>query len=149
MWSWKSIVRAVLVDAGPLAAFLDRSDPDHEATLEAMSAIRGEARTVWPAVVEACHLLDRKGRRGADALLDILAKGAIKLSRIDAEDIPHILRIRRRFGDRRLDLTDAALTRALERDDIDTLMTLDERDFRPIERAYAGRFKLVVPKKRR
>lgn len=142
-------MRAVLVDAGPLAALMDRGDPDHAATLEAMSSVRGEARTVWPALVEACHLLDRKSRDRSDALLDAVAQGRLKLTRIDADDFPHILRIRRRFADRRLDLADAALTRALERDGIETLMTLDERDFRPIERAYAGRFDLIVPKRRR
>jgi hypothetical protein len=47
----------VLVDAGPLVALLDKGDPEHDACVVALKAIRDPLVTVWPAFAEAMCLL--------------------------------------------------------------------------------------------
>lgn len=44
-------MRAVLVDAGPLVALLDRSDDRHEEVVEALKRIQDPLVSVWPALV--------------------------------------------------------------------------------------------------
>ncbi len=51
----------------------------------------------------------------------------------------------RKFADKNLQLADAALAHVAERDGYQTLITLDERDFRAVEASRRGRLKLIVP----
>ena len=50
-------MRAVLIDAGPLVALLDRSDDRHEEVVEALKKIHDPLVSVWPVLVEAMYLL--------------------------------------------------------------------------------------------
>src|SRR5712692_9923604 len=50
-------VRGVLVDAGPLVAFLDQSDWYHAACVAALKTLSDSLVTVWPAFTEAMYLL--------------------------------------------------------------------------------------------
>lgn len=138
---------AVLIDAGPLVAIIDQEDPHHEAVVGVYGSLRGQAYTIWPALAEACHMLRRRAASGdVDKLLDQVAQGVLNIAELHEDDISPIRTLLTKYSDQRLDLADAALTWVIERDRIETLITLDERDFRPIERALKGRLKLVVPK---
>ncbi|HET9234197.1 MAG TPA: hypothetical protein VFP10_08675 [Candidatus Eisenbacteria bacterium] len=46
-------MRAVLVDAGPLVALLDRSDNRHEEVVETLKGIHDPLVSVLPALAEA------------------------------------------------------------------------------------------------
>jgi predicted nucleic acid-binding protein len=60
-------VRAVLVDAGPLVALLERTDRNHRRCVAALEAMSDPLLTVWPAFTEAMYLL-RSSIRSQDAL---------------------------------------------------------------------------------
>lgn len=51
-------MRAVLVDAGPLIALIDRSDASHPICARALKALREPLVTVWPPLTEAMYLLN-------------------------------------------------------------------------------------------
>ena len=52
-------MRDILVDAGPMVALIDRSDPDHRACVTALQTLRAPLVTVWPAFTEAMYLAGR------------------------------------------------------------------------------------------
>jgi len=118
----------ILVDAGPLVALLDADDEFHAICLETFRTFKEPLGTVWPPLTEALYLLS--GVSGTqEALLGMLARGALQLLPLDSGDIPRMIELMRKYADRPMDFADAALVRVAEREGFETFFTLDRRDF--------------------
>lgn len=139
---------AALVDAGPLIAALDEDDPHHAAAAAALGEVRGELLTAWPALSEAHYILQRRDPGLADNLLKAFAAEAFRVVTLESADIPPIAEVLKKYRDQRLQLADAALLHLSARDGIETIVTLDERDFRAVAAARKGRLKVVVCRKK-
>ncbi len=135
-------MRAVLVDAGPLIALLDRRDEHHEAVVRAVESIQDPLVSVWPAIVEAMYLL-ASSWTAQKALWEILETGAIFLMPLDEADVPRMKKLMEKYRDLPMDLADAALVRVAEREDIRRVLTLDRRDFSVYRLARKGPFTLL------
>lgn len=135
-------MRAVLVDAGPLVALLDRSDNDHEVVVTAFDAIQDPLVTVWPAVLEAMYLLAFSWQ-AQKALWEILETGGVRLLPLDESDFTRMKQLMEKYRDLPMDLAAAALVHAAEREDIRRILTLDQRDFGVYRRSRKGRFTLL------
>lgn len=66
----------ILIDAGPLVALVDRSDPWHERCLAFVTTIREPILTVWPAVTEAVFLV-RSSSAAQSQVLSIVQMGDV------------------------------------------------------------------------
>jgi predicted nucleic acid-binding protein len=121
-------VSAVLVDAGPLIALLDRGDAHHHACVDALGAMRGPLLTVWPAFTEAMYLLNFSFE-AQRALWEMIEIEAIGLAPLDRDDAPRMKALMRKYRDLPMDLADAALVRVAERDKIREIFTIDRRHF--------------------
>lgn len=132
---------ATLVDAGPLIALLDRSDPHHVACVAAAKRLSAPLLTVWPVVTEAMYLL------GAWAvqreLLGHLADGTLRLLALGEDDIARIRQLMEKYRDLPMDLADASLVAVGERERIGRVFTIDRRDFSLYRPARLGRFEIV------
>ena len=53
-----ALPRTVVVDAGPLAAAINRDDPDHAWAYHMLTGIRGHFVTTEAAITEALHILE-------------------------------------------------------------------------------------------
>ena len=84
--------------------------------------------TCWPVVSEVVWLL-RSRQRMLNGFFRAFEVGALKLLPLGAGDLPPILRILEKYADLRPDLADACLVHLAEREGIDTIFTLDRRDF--------------------
>ena len=135
-------MRAVLVDAGPLVAALDRSDQHHASCVRSLRSIREPLVTVWPAFTEAMYLV-RGSWDAQDALWQMLASASLGLLPIDADDAPRMRELMRRYRSLPMDLADAALVRVAEREGIRRVLTLDRRDFSVYRPARIGRFAII------
>jgi hypothetical protein len=135
-------VRAVLIDAGPLVALLDRSDRHHGKVAEAIRKINDPLVSVWPAFTEAMYLLSSSWQ-AQEALWEILETGAIHLLPLDQADIAPIKGLMEKYRDLPMDLADAALVRVAEREGIRRVLTLDKRDFSVYRLARKGSFTLL------
>ncbi len=132
----------VLVDAGPLVALIDRSDPYHRVCRETLATIRDPLATVWPAFTEAMYLL-RQSAEAQRAVWDLLNVGGVRLLDLDHEDCPRMRELMWKYRDLPMDLADAALVRVAERERLRRVFTIDRRDFE-VYRAYRlGRFEIL------
>jgi predicted nucleic acid-binding protein len=118
----------ILVDAGPLKALVDADDQHHAACVATVRSLRDSLGTVWPALTEAMYLL-AAFPRAQEALWDMLALGAVQLQSLDQDDVPRMRELMVKYSDRPMDMADAALIRVAEREGVQTIFTVDKKDF--------------------
>ena len=135
-------MRAVLVDAGPLVALLDRSDDRHKEVVEALKKIHDPLVSVWPAVVEAMYLLSFSWP-AQKALWELIETGTIRLLDLGEADIGPMKNLMEKYRDLPMDMADAALVRVAEREGLRRVLTLDHRDFSIYRLARKGSFTLL------
>lgn len=135
-------MRAVLIDAGPLIALLDRSDPYHRTCSEVLKKIRDPLVTVWPAVTEAMYLLGFSWT-AQKALWEMIETETPALLRLGQEDLPRMKELMGKYRSLPMDLADAALVRVAERENIRRIFTLDRRDFEIYRPSRIGRFSIL------
>ncbi len=133
---------AVLVDAGPLVALVDRGDAHHAACVDGLKAIRDPLITVCPAFTEAMYLLGFSSS-AQSALWEMVESEAIALAPLGREDTPRMHALMRKYSDLPMDLADAALVRVAEREKLQRIFTLDRRHFRVYRPAGIGRFSIL------
>ena len=135
-------MRAVLIDAGPLVALIDRGDHHHQACREALTKIDDPPVTVWPAFTEAMYLL-RASAKAQRTLWDMVGVGGVRLMELGLSDYPRMRELMWKYRDRPTDLADAALVRVAEREIIRRVFTIDRHDFE-IYRPYRfGHFEIL------
>jgi uncharacterized protein len=118
----------ILVDAGPLVAWVDADDEFHQKCVAALKVVREPLATVWPPVTEAMYLLSDLPK-GQEAVWEMLVRGVLQLLPLDLADVPRIRELMGKYADRRMDLADAALVRVAEREGIRKIFTVDREDF--------------------
>ncbi len=132
----------ILVDAGPLVALADRTDAHHTTCLRTLEALRGPLGTVWPALTEAVYLVQRWPRAQME-LLSLVETGALRILPFGRDDMPRVKALMTTYRDLPMGLADAALVRVAEREGIQTIFTVDRRDFSLYRPLGLGRFKIV------
>ena len=114
----------VLVDASGLIALLDRDDAAHDRCVEALKQVREPLSTVWPALTEAMHLL-AETPRATGTLCDMVSDEALLLVDLEAADLSRLKALMQKYRDLPMDVADAALVCAAEREHITRILTLD------------------------
>ncbi len=137
-------MRRVLVDTGPIVAILSRRDQFHRTCVEALRDMPGPLFTCWPVITEAAWLL-RRDSNAVQQLLNSLDAGFLELLPLTTTDAKPIAFILKKYLDIRIQLADAALVHLAARDGLDTIFTLDRRDF-SVCRLPKGRAFRIVPK---
>lgn len=133
---------AVLVDAGPLIALIDRSDPHHAACVAVVRTVRDPLVSTWPAVTEAMYLLAFSWR-AQEALWELVGSEALGIAPLDQTDAPRLRELMHKYRDLPMDLADASLVRVAERERLRRVFTLDRRHFRVYRPLRLGRFVML------
>jgi uncharacterized protein len=118
----------VLVDTGPLVAILSRNDQYHKACVEALRHLPAPLLYCWPVITEAAWLL-RAYPRAVEQLLGSVGGGFLDLLPVAGEEAKAIVPLLKRYQSIRPQLADAALVYLAGRENINTIFTLDRRDF--------------------
>jgi uncharacterized protein len=126
------VTEAVLVDTGPLVAFLNGRDRYHVWSEEVFSGVEIPVFTCEAVLSEACFLL-RHARGGAEAVVKLLERGLLRIPfRLEPESAP-VRRLLGRYGNVPMSLADACLVRMSEEMSDSVVLTLD-RDFKVYRR---------------
>jgi predicted nucleic acid-binding protein len=133
---------SVLVDAGPLVALIDRSDPYNQRCVAALRTIRDPLITVWPAFTEAMHLL-RASAQAQRTLWDMIDRVSVQFVKLGPDDCPRMRELMWKYRDLPMDLADAALVRVAERDNLRRIFTIDRQDFEIYRPHRFGRFDIL------
>jgi uncharacterized protein len=116
------------VDTGPLVAILDEREQYHETCLTTARSLHGPLLTCWPVITEAAWLL-REWPHSVQRLLGSIGGRLIDLLPIAGSEVSDISAIMRKYAEIRPQLADASLVYLANREQIDTIFTLDRRDF--------------------
>ncbi len=116
----------VLVDTGPLVAWFDRTDADHERCARFFSQASGPLLSTWPVVTEVCHLVPTAL---APRFLEWIQLGGLQLAEIPTAALLSIGPWMRQYGNLPMDLADASLLWLAHHRNIRAIATLDRRDF--------------------
>lgn len=135
----------VLLDTGPLVAFLNRRDTWHDWSVEQFGQIRPPLLTCEAVLSEAAFLL-RQDVRGVEGILALVERGLVTTShwRLDDEAEP-LRRLMKRYANVPMSLADACLVRMTETRAGVTVLTLD-RDFRVYRRLGRQTIPLITPR---
>jgi predicted nucleic acid-binding protein len=118
----------LLLDTGPLVAYLNRRDDYHEWAASVLDPITQPLLTCDPVLAEACHLL-RRLPGGPEAVLELLERGALRVNFPVAENARALSALMRKYRDAPMSLADACLVRMAERAEDPAVITVD-RHFR-------------------
>lgn len=139
-------MKRILVDTGPVVAILSREDEHHDACVSALRDMPGPLLSCWPVITEAAWLL-RSSPRAVQQLLRSIDGGFLELLPLAGAEAEGIAALMKRYEDIHPQLADAALVYLANREEIDTIFTLDQRDF-SIYRSGRRRSFRIVPEMR-
>ena len=136
------MIARVLLDTGPLVALLARDDAWHEQCVEQLHSLPSPLLTSWPVLAEANWLL-RSRPLAVQQMLYWVHSGIIRLLPIGEEATIWIMSFLRKYQKLQPQLADACLVYLAEQEDIDTVFTLDRRDFSAYRFGRNRLFKLL------
>jgi uncharacterized protein len=136
-------MKRVLTDTGPIVAILSRRDQYHKICVEALREMPGPLFTCWPVITEASWLL-RRDANALQQLMNSIEIGLFEMLTLTTADAKPISAIMKKYRDIRIQLADAALVHLAARDGLDTVFTLDRRDF-SVYRLPRGKAFRILP----
>lgn len=133
----------VIVDAGPLVAFLKQDDQHHSWASQRFCELRAPLVTCDAALSETLFLL-RAVHHGHERLFNLLERRVVIAAFSLNGEIPQVLSLMRRYANVPMSLADACLVRMAELSGDATVFTTDS-DFRLYRRHRRGAIPLLFP----
>jgi predicted nucleic acid-binding protein len=134
----------LIVDTGPLVAYLNRNDPDHT-RCAALLESRTDDLLVTPYVVtEACYLVGKYvGAEAEINIVEALAAGDLNQIETAPGDLVRMAELMRQYVGFPLGVTDASVIAVSERLKASEVATLDQRHFRAVSPAHVTALNLL------
>lgn len=135
---------ALIVDAGPLYAYIDADDRHHTTSLSLLSQHSGPLVVPTLVITEVAYLVGtRLGPRAETRFLGDLASGDLIAEPVAASDWLRIAELVHTYRDMPLGTVDASVIAAAERLGATTVATIDRRHFGVVRPAHCERFEIV------
>ncbi len=134
---------SILLDSGPLVAFLNAGDQWHQWAKAQWNELYEPMRTC-DSVLSECVFLCQQARLPLAPLLELLERQLVVLDFDLTVNFPDVARLLRKYEDQPMSLADACLVRMAERTDNCQVFTTD-RDFLVYRRHGRGEIPLLAP----
>ncbi len=136
----------VLLDTGPLVAYLNRNDRHHAWAIETWSALYEPLWTCEAVLSEAVFLV-QSDTGDVDPILRLLERRLVRLDFVATDHQADVVRLLRKYRDQRMSLADACLVRMAEISENCQVFTTD-RDFLVYRRKGRQVLPLLAPFRR-
>jgi predicted nucleic acid-binding protein len=137
------VKQKVILDTGPLVAFLNRRDTYHDWAMRQLADIRHPLLTCEAVLSEACFLM-RRHAGGIQAVIDLLHSGFMTVPYHVSDDIFSVRYLIMKYADVPMSLADACLVRMAEHYRNSPVLTLDS-DFQIYRRQNAEPVRIIIP----
>lgn len=135
--------RQIIVDTGPLVAFLVPEEQHHAWSVDQFRKLRAPLITCEPVLAEAFHLVARRPR-GTEQLFGLLESGAILVNFALIAELAAVHSLVRKYANVPMSLADGCLVRMAELIADSTIFTLDS-DFYIYRKLGRQRIPLIIP----
>lgn len=135
--------RNVVVDAGPIVAWLRADDPLHEWAVEQIGRLRPPLLCCEPVLSEAAHLVWRGGGDPA-CVLSLVVKDVLRVGISVQDQAAQLHALMEKYSSVPMAVADACLVRITELVDDAAVMTFDS-DFRIYRRSGRAMIALIAP----
>ncbi len=132
----------VLADTGPLVAIVSPDDRYHELCVRTLETLLGPVLTCWPVITEAAWLL-REFPLGFERLLRSINEGFLEILPVAGKESESVLQVMKKYASLQAQFADAMLVYLANRENIETILTLDRRDFSVYRSAHKKPFRLL------
>lgn len=135
--------KRVIVDTGPLVAFLNKSDQFHNWTIAQFSQLTPPFVTCEPVISEVCFLL-RNTAKGTEHVFQLMERGLVQIPfNLESEMTP-VLSLMKKNSNIPMSLADACLVRMSEQISDSAICTLDS-DFKIFRRDKRKVIPVIMP----
>ena len=135
--------KKLIIDTGPIVAFLNRADFYHEWALRQFSELIPPFYTCESVISETCFLL-RNTENGQKNIIKLLERELIQISFNLKEEISTIMTLMKKYDDIPMSLAEACLVRMSEQISDSTICTLDS-DFRIYRKEKRNVIPVIMP----
>ena len=137
-------MKKVLIDSSFLFALINQQDAYHDACVWVARNNNFDKRLLVTVIPETCYLLHKwLGHQVMRSFVDNLRDPIWMIEQVTQQDFVRVGEILKQYADARLDLVDATLVAVAERMNIDTVLTLDRRDFYIIRPLHIDHFTVL------
>jgi predicted nucleic acid-binding protein len=135
--------KRVIIDTGPIVAFLNKSDYYHDWALTQFSQLNPPFFTCESVISEVCFLL-RNAENGIKNVLKLLERDLIQINFKIESEISPIMSLIAKYNNIPMSLADACLVRMSEQISDSSICTLDN-DFRIYRKEKRKLIPVIMP----
>lgn len=120
--------KQVVVDTSPIVAILSPSDNYHNICVETLKTLPPPLFTTWAVITEVLWLI-RSNKKAIETLFTMIDGQLIAIKPLQNESIMWLKTFMLNYHDMGVQIADASLCYLAESQKIDTVFTLDRKDF--------------------
>jgi predicted nucleic acid-binding protein len=118
----------IIIDTSPIVAILSPKDTNHQICVDTLKTLQPPLITCWSVITEVLWLI-RKNKIGINALFTMIEADLLQVVHLPKEATPWLKSYLLKYHDIGAQIADVSLCYLAETKNINTIFTLDKRDF--------------------